>query len=152
LLQFNGLGHPVLFRFGEGTRISREKSAPADVTKLEKEEDDTLETCRKATGKTQPKETLTELRTDTSTTVRWAALSEAIDVILHDIRVDAAFLHSLLQERRLVDTLPTRQDLLATDEKVAGVGALGIVWIRHGVKRSGRSREFVYSTSARDNA
>ena len=50
-----------------------------------------------------------------------SASPEAIDVILHRLRVNLEFLHAMLEEVRIMYTLTTGQDLFAAQEEVARV-------------------------------
>lgn len=99
-----GLGE-ILAGLGEAARVARDETRPPDVAQLEEEEDDTLET-------------------NASTAMRRATIAEAIEVILHCSRVDAGLPHALLEQGSVVDTLTTREDLLAAEEEIIRVGQL----------------------------
>ena len=76
-----------------------------------------------------------------------AAISEAVDVVLgtRAVGVDrgVVFAHLLGQQLRLVDTLSTRADLLATHEEIVRVRELGVMRGRHCVGRADVDRELV---------
>ena len=113
----------VLLR--EAPWIPRNQTCPSDVTKLQHQHDNTLQTNASSTvGRTSPLET--------------------IKVVCHGLGVDLGLLHLLFKEDGVVDTLATGKNLLTADEDIVGVGQLGVLRIRHGVERASTSREFVY--------
>jgi hypothetical protein len=73
----------------------------------------------------------------------WAAVTEAIKVIFHGRRVNTCLPHALLEQWRVMDTLATGENLLATDEKVVRVREFVVVRVAHGIKWSYGSGELV---------
>jgi hypothetical protein len=86
------------------------------------------------------------VQANTTTAVsRNTGLPENVDVFLDTWAggVDPLGANSRLQLGRIVDTLPTGADLLASHEKVIGIRDLGVGWVHLGVEGTGRLGELV---------
>src|SRR5215469_7394063 len=72
-----------------------------------------------------------------STSCVWRSTpAKTFYVVEHDFRLDAFLFHVLFQEFRIVDSLASGKDFLATHENIEGVGVAVIVWVRHCVEGS----------------
>ena len=100
---------------GETSWVLRNQAAPSDVTELQHQHEDTLETNASSTvGRTTPLET--------------------IKVVNHRLGIDLGLPHLLLEEDDVVDTLTAGKDLFASDEDIVGIGQLGVLRIGYSIE------------------
>jgi len=118
-------------RFGKGLVLLREtpwvpgdQAGPSDVTELQHQHDDALET-------------------NTSSTVGRATPLETVEIIGHRFGVDIRFPHPLLEEDGVVNALTTGQHFLTANEDIVRIGELRVLRIGHGVEGTGTGRELV---------
>lgn len=102
----------------ESLGVSGEQRALSDVSDTAVELDDTL-------------------KTNTTATVRRAAILECVDVLLDCSNRNLVMGGTLSQELRFVNSLSSRCNLFTSHEEIVAVSVVGVMRVKHSVERTG---------------
>mmetsp|Transcript_9067 Transcript_9067/g.16351 ORF Transcript_9067/g.16351 Transcript_9067/m.16351 type:complete len:204 (-) Transcript_9067:1255-1866(-) len=102
---------------GEAPGVAREEGCLADIVEAAEKHDDALEA-------------------HTGAAVGRGAVLEGVDIGLDGVEGDVPPGGALCEQLGFVDALRARDDLLAADEDVEGVGVIVVVGAGHGVERA----------------
>lgn len=76
-------------------------------------------------------------KTNTATTMGRSSILERINIFLDSVRRNVMGKGSFLEEFWFVDSLSTTSNLLTSHEEIIRVSIVRVVWVKHGVERSG---------------